>query len=335
VAIAFAAVVVFSSIAATLSAFAYLPAVAVVETLSPRRASARAATWLCALGIPVAGGIAAAVTGLHSVLCDAYASPHLFSDRPHLCSRWLSAAPDARFVTTVVGGVCAVMLGFALARLVFGVTKSEIISSRLRRSLPQGANVTMVDSPSPLVATVGVLRPVIVVTGGTADLLTADELKAVLAHEMAHLRRKDNVIDALATLCADALLIMPTARLFAGYWRAEAERVCDDADAQATSRSTVASAMDKLAEAAHSEANRGLRIPGTRWRHAAADVNRRSGRLRAQADGEASRPNTEMLLIGLVLVLGAVIALVFGIVATAQQAADTVHCLAEAVVSVL
>ena len=74
-AIAFAAVVVFSSIAATLSAFAYLPAVAVVETLSPRRASARAATWLCALGIPVAGGIAAAVTGLRDRPRDEHRVP--------------------------------------------------------------------------------------------------------------------------------------------------------------------------------------------------------------------------------------------------------------------
>ena len=333
---AFAAVILFVTVAAGLSAFAYLPAVAVVETLSPRRASARAAVWFWALVLPVVGGLAGAAVGLYSSLHDAYGSPHLYSDRPHLCSRWLTAAPDVGFATWLVADICAVIVAAALVRFVVGVVRSQLLCGRLRRSSPAGGTVVMVDSRPPLLATVGVVKPVVLVTSGTANLLETAEIRAALAHEMAHVARGDNLRESIVGLCADLLLLMPSAYLFARYWREEAERSCDDAAAQAAAPGVVACAMDKLAQAAGSEAGRRFRAStGARWRHAAVDTARRAERLRRQAQTVATPLSRELLFIGIVLVVGAVAAIILGIAATAQQAMDTLRCLADSLLRVL
>src|SRR5690606_22813678 len=47
---------------------------------------------------------------------------------------------------------------------------------------------------------VGIIRPVLLMPEGITDRLTAEQMRAVLAHEACHLRRRDNLMAALHML---------------------------------------------------------------------------------------------------------------------------------------
>jgi beta-lactamase regulating signal transducer with metallopeptidase domain len=71
-------------------------------------------------------------------------------------------------------------------------------------------------------------EPVILLPSGSAARLGDDQLRAVLAHELAHVRRRDYVINLLQ-IGADALLFHhPAARWLSRRIRIEREYCCDD-----------------------------------------------------------------------------------------------------------
>ena len=78
-------------------------------------------------------------------------------------------------------------------------------------------------------------RPIILLPARTTDQLTGDQLRAVLAHELAHVRRHDYVTN-LFQIAADALLFHhPAARWLSRRIRVEREYCCDD-EAMAVAR---------------------------------------------------------------------------------------------------
>ena len=79
---------------------------------------------------------------------------------------------------------------------------------------------------SPMV--LGILRPVIVFPADLVDKLRADELSLVLMHELAHVRRWDNLVLLLHRLIAAALFFHPAVWLCGRMLRREAEQACDD-----------------------------------------------------------------------------------------------------------
>jgi beta-lactamase regulating signal transducer with metallopeptidase domain/peptidoglycan/xylan/chitin deacetylase (PgdA/CDA1 family) len=81
---------------------------------------------------------------------------------------------------------------------------------------------------------VGHLRPLILIPAGAFVGLTPRELEAVLAHELAHVRRYDYVINLLQTAVETLLFYHPAAWWLSGCVRAEREHACDDAAVEAT-----------------------------------------------------------------------------------------------------
>jgi beta-lactamase regulating signal transducer with metallopeptidase domain len=71
-------------------------------------------------------------------------------------------------------------------------------------------------------------RPIILLPARSAGRLSAEQLRAVLAHELAHVRRRDYVTN-LVQIAADALLFHhPAARWLSRRIRIEREYCCDD-----------------------------------------------------------------------------------------------------------
>jgi beta-lactamase regulating signal transducer with metallopeptidase domain len=71
-------------------------------------------------------------------------------------------------------------------------------------------------------------RPLVLLPMGSTARLTAAQLRAVLAHELAHVRRRDYLVN-LFQLAADALLFHhPAARWLSRRVRIEREYCCDD-----------------------------------------------------------------------------------------------------------
>jgi len=77
-------------------------------------------------------------------------------------------------------------------------------------------------------AVIGWIRPVILVPAGALINLSAPELEAVLAHELAHVRRFDYVANLLQTVIETLLFFHPAVWWVGKSIRAEREHCCDD-----------------------------------------------------------------------------------------------------------
>lgn len=80
------------------------------------------------------------------------------------------------------------------------------------------------ESPS----VVGWLRPVVLVPSAALMGLTADQLEAVLAHELAHIRRHDYLVNLLQMLAETLLFYHPAVWWVSARMRQERELCCDD-----------------------------------------------------------------------------------------------------------
>jgi beta-lactamase regulating signal transducer with metallopeptidase domain len=97
---------------------------------------------------------------------------------------------------------------------------------RMRHARP----VRLLVSPlaqAPSVA--GWLRPVILMPVGALAGLPAEQIEALLAHELAHIRRHDYVINLLQSLAEALLFYHPSVWWISNEIRAERELCCDDA----------------------------------------------------------------------------------------------------------
>jgi hypothetical protein len=75
---------------------------------------------------------------------------------------------------------------------------------------------------------VGILRPVILLPQGIEQQLSPAELKAVLAHELSHWRRHDNLLAAIHMLVEALFWFFPLVWWLGARLNAERERACDE-----------------------------------------------------------------------------------------------------------
>jgi Zn-dependent protease with chaperone function len=80
----------------------------------------------------------------------------------------------------------------------------------------------------PVAATCGFWRPALLLSPWLIAHLDADELEAVLAHELAHIVRRDNQCDWLALILRDAFGYLPMSRRCYRRLRQHQELACDD-----------------------------------------------------------------------------------------------------------
>jgi len=150
-------------------------------------------------------------------------SPHLSS--PHLASLFTSNFTWAVIVAAVWG------LGFATLAFVW-LRQARKLSAIVREAKP-----LTLDSEVPVKATsellepglVGVLRPVILVPESLSDRLSLAEIDAILAHELTHLRRQDNLLAMIHMLVEAVFWFHPLVWLIGARLCEERERACDEA----------------------------------------------------------------------------------------------------------
>ena len=119
-----------------------------------------------------------------------------------------------------------------------------------RRTLNCYPKVEVATSPaisSPMA--LGILRPIIVFPADLVEKLRTDELTLILMHELAHVRRWDNLTKLLHRLVSAVLFFHPAVWLCGRMLRREAEQACDDLVVCATGRSeTYARGLANVAE---------------------------------------------------------------------------------------
>ena len=100
---------------------------------------------------------------------------------------------------------------------------------RLCQQLQIRQTVVLLESARIQVPTViGWLRPVILLPASTLTGLTAQQLEAVLAHELAHIRRYDYLVNLLQTAVETLLFYHPAVWWVSKQARLEREHCCDD-----------------------------------------------------------------------------------------------------------
>ncbi|HVG11195.1 MAG TPA: M56 family metallopeptidase [Thermoanaerobaculia bacterium] len=130
----------------------------------------------------------------------------------------------------------------------------ELALIRLRRRLGIEHAVMLLESAAvPVPAVIGWLRPVILVPASAFAGLTPEQLEAILAHELAHVRRHDYLINLLQAVVETLLFYHPAVWWVSSQVRQERESCCDDL--------AVSVCGDRLGYARALAALEGLRTP--------------------------------------------------------------------------
>jgi Zn-dependent protease with chaperone function len=164
-----------------------------------------------------------------AILCVAFLLlPAYLAHEPRHTAEVVSLKLGMLAFLSAIGIAFAAMRAFAAWRATARLTADWL--SKAQPIVISGINITTyrIDHPFPVVAIVGVIRPRLFVANRIIDLLSSDEIKAVIAHENGHLDARDNLKRGLMRACRDALLIIPTGRLLDRAWHEAAEEAADE-----------------------------------------------------------------------------------------------------------
>jgi Zn-dependent protease with chaperone function len=123
-----------------------------------------------------------------------------------------------------------------------------------------GTSVRLIDSDEPVALTVGWTRPVVLLSTGLIDKVSAQTLEVILAHETAHQRRRDSLRAFFDHLTA-ALLPQAVARPLLSSIALAREQACDRDAVQAVGNPVaVARALCEVARLRMTDSPAGLSI---------------------------------------------------------------------------
>lgn len=126
---------------------------------------------------------------------------------------------------------------------------NSFVALRQRMDVP-AVELRLSKIGAPISFAVEAKKPLIVMSENLLSLLKKDELEAVMAHELAHVKNSDTTLKALVTAYRMALPLDPIIRLVEAAFHREREMVADEAAAKATGRPlSLASALLKIYEA--------------------------------------------------------------------------------------
>jgi beta-lactamase regulating signal transducer with metallopeptidase domain len=137
-----------------------------------------------------------------------------------------AVAPSLASIAVVVWGAGALaVVAFWLSRWL-----------RIRRVL-HGARDLSIAAPIPVKSApaaiepglIGIFRPVLLLPEGLSERLSSEELEAVVAHELCHLRRRDNLTAAIHMIVEALFWFFPLTWWLGARLIDERERACDEA----------------------------------------------------------------------------------------------------------
>lgn len=168
-------------------------------------------------------------TGGHAlVVRDSMDAVHarLAASLPAVVAIWLAGV--SLLLVRMGGGLWRVHRLYE-AGLAAPVSRWQEMAARLAERLGLVDAVRVVESR--LVGTptvVGWMRPIVLLPVAALANLTPAQVEAILAHELAHIRRHDYLVNLLQTLGETVLFYHPAVWWMSGRIRAEREHCCDD-----------------------------------------------------------------------------------------------------------
>ena len=136
----------------------------------------------------------------------------------------------------------------------------EMLAARMRLARPVRLLASLrVDAPMVL----GLLRPVVLVPAGALAGLDPAQLQAILAHELAHVRRHDYLVNLAQRAVENLLFYHPAIWWISARIREERENACDEAAVDVTGDArTYVLALANLEESRHTAAGPALAATG-------------------------------------------------------------------------
>jgi len=120
--------------------------------------------------------------------------------------------------------------GWLWLRSWWRVRTAVVIATPMDLDLPIGGmHVRIMSSPTLLEPAVfGVFKPVLLLPNGIATRMPPDQLKAILIHELCHVRRRDNLATAIYMVAETLFWFYPLVRWIGKRLIDERERACDE-----------------------------------------------------------------------------------------------------------
>jgi uncharacterized protein (TIGR03435 family) len=188
----------------------------------------------------------------------------------------------------------------------------EAMMTRLKQRLSISAPVRLCTSATVQVPTViGWLRPYILLPVTTITGLSESQLRAILAHELAHIRRHDYLVNLLQTAVETVLFYHPAVWWVGKQMRIEREHCCDD-----IAVAVCGNAIEYAEALAELEQIRGS-IPETALAATGGDLLSRIRRLLGQPTSEDSASRS----LGTIAAAAALVLFIAGAPAAAQPPA--------------
>jgi beta-lactamase regulating signal transducer with metallopeptidase domain len=194
--------------------------------------------WRTAPAPPLAGFTSPSFTAVIQEISQPFSPP-----QPHLVFRTHSR-PTFPIVSTVILG--AWFCGFAAVLLAWLVSWRRITAAvrqavplaegrernalrRLQRISGIGYRIQLLASTARLEPGVfGIRRPILLLPSGIADRLEDQQLEAIIAHELCHVRRRDNLASAFHMLVQAIFWFHPLVWWLGAKLVDERERACDE-----------------------------------------------------------------------------------------------------------
>jgi hypothetical protein len=234
-----------------------------VVLLGPLSITLARATWVdraprAAVALWQAVGSSALLAGIGSGLCVAIARYHrgFLGGMGELIDGVRQGhpltglgLPDALGLTLAadLAVVLACMLTSVILRTVSSRARHRRLVDLLAQQTPGG--VAILDHPAAVAYCVPGIRPRIVISAGTIDLLDELELDAVLAHERGHAAERHGLVMLPLVCVSRALRFIPYARLAPSSVAALLEMAADDYAARREDMGALVSALVSMATA--------------------------------------------------------------------------------------
>ena len=263
------------------------------------------ATGHAAAAVPFDAPMAALRSGIDVLSIRAGASQPLISLEawlPAIVWGWLAGV--TLLVTRFSGG-CWRIHRLRVLALRRGDSRWQSIAEGLAKRLHIDMAFRVVESrlvDGPMV--IGWMRPVILLPVAVLANMTPGQIESLLAHELAHVRRRDYAVNLLQTVTEALFFFHPGVWWVSSRIRQEREHCCDDVAVEVCGEP--ASYAEALAE-----------LASWRIRHAALSLGAGDGRLLARVrrlldlpDAQPPRPVSGLVVVAAALLLAASIAVI-------------------------
>jgi Zn-dependent protease with chaperone function len=140
----------------------------------------------------------------------------------------------AGLALTALAALSSILMLAALVRIVHGAKRSyqchRLVARCGRRiDLPDiPLPAWRIDASFPVAAVSGVLRPRLILSSRILDECSADELTTVVRHEVAHARRRDNLVRAWLLALPDLFPLVDGGDAISRHWQRTVEEAADD-----------------------------------------------------------------------------------------------------------